>query len=543
MKIHNRSIWIHRFTVVLFCFSIVSVLFGQNLMPSGSPLYKLPYKNTYVMETLVAENSYRTEKPTTTLPGTFEQAKKVLPQPYWENHNDEIAMYWHAWKLALSNICHPKENSGFVNSYIAPAYNGNIFMWDDAFITMFCRYGQRFFPFQATLNNFYSKQHPDGFICREIRVDGSDCFSRYDPTSTGPNILPWSEWLYFTQYGDEARLNKVFPVLAAYYKWLKLNRTWRNGTYWSSGWGTGMDNMPRVKEPYNTIYSNGHMVWLDACLQQIMVANILLKMGFYLERWQEIETFEDDIKQLSAYIERNMWNKDLQFLCDQYADDSLSNVKGIYAYWALHTDVLSKERLDQLVAHLSDTTSFNRPHRTPSLAASNPKYKANGRYWLGGVWPGTNYMLISGLTQKGYRQLAFDIAMNHYDNVFKVYKDTGTFWEYYAPEDAKPGFMARKDFVGWTGLPPIAVLIEYIFGIRANLQEREITLDVTLTDAYGIKKYPFGENGSIDIKVEKRSNKNVKPKVTITTNEPFKFLLLWENNKKEFEIRKGSITI
>ena len=74
------------------------------------------------METLVAENSYRTEKPTTTLPGTFEQAKKVLPQPYWENHNDEIAMYWHAWKLALSNICHPKENSGFVNSYIAPAY-------------------------------------------------------------------------------------------------------------------------------------------------------------------------------------------------------------------------------------------------------------------------------------------------------------------------------------------------------------------------------------------------------------------------------------
>ena len=34
---------------------------GQNLMPSGSPLYKLPYKNTYVMETLVAENAFRTK--------------------------------------------------------------------------------------------------------------------------------------------------------------------------------------------------------------------------------------------------------------------------------------------------------------------------------------------------------------------------------------------------------------------------------------------------------------------------------------------------
>lgn len=228
---------------------------GQNLMPSGSPLYKLPYKNTYVMETLVAENAFRTMKPKKQIPESFEYAKRVLPEPYWEGHSKEIDMYWKAWQLGIKNVCQPLDESGFVSSYIAPAYNGNIFMWDDAFITMFCRYGRRYFPFQNTLNNFYSKQHPDGFICREIRADGSDCFGRYDPTSTGPNLLPWSEWLYYIQFGDDSRLNMVFPVLAAYYKWLKLNRTWRNGTYWSSGWGTGMDNMPRVPEGYNTIYT------------------------------------------------------------------------------------------------------------------------------------------------------------------------------------------------------------------------------------------------------------------------------------------------
>ena len=495
------------------------------------------------METLVAENTFRTAKVQKTVPRSFEYARGVLPQPYWEGHAKEIEMYWAAWRLALHNICLPKEGSGFVTSYIAPAYNGNIFMWDDAFITMFCRYGQHFFPFQATLDNFYAKQHPDGFICREIRADGSDCFGRYDPTSTGPNILPWSEWAYFTQFGDEERLNRVFPVLSAYYKWLKLNRTWRNGTYWSSGWGTGMDNMPRVKEGYNTIYSNGHMVWLDACLQQIMVANILLRMGFYLERWQEIETFEDDIKQLSAYIRANMWSAKDGFLYDQYADDTLSSTKGIYAYWALHTDVLPKTRLDTLVAHLQDTTSFARAHRVPSLAASHPKYKANGRYWLGGVWPGTNYMVVSGLAKKGYRQMAFDIALNHYKNVFEVYQNTGTFWEYYAPEKAEPGFMARKDFVGWTGLPPIAVLIEYLFGIRADVQEHQITLDVNLTDAYGIAKYPYGADGSIDFKVAKRAHANDKPKVTITTNKAFRLILLWGNEKKEYEIKKGTQTI
>lgn len=537
-------IHIHKFLKSACLLALPFTLNAQNLMPSGSPLYKLPYKNTYVMETLVAENSFRTAKAESTKPGTFEEAKKVLPAPHWEGHDKEIAMYWKAWQIGIKNISRPQPESGFVASYIAPAYNGNIFMWDDAFITMFCRYGRNFFPFQKTLDNFYAKQHPDGFICREIRADGSDCFSRYDPTSTGPNLLPWSEWLYFTQFADDNRLNKVFPVLAAYYKWLKLNRTWRNGTYWSSGWGTGMDNMPRVPEGYNKIYSNGHMIWLDACLQQIMVANILLKMGFYLERWQEIEEFEDDVKHLTAYINRHMWSDKDKFLYDQYANDSLSTTQGIYAYWALHTDVLPKDRLNALVAHLSDTAKFNRLHRVPSLAADNPQYKANGRYWMGGVWPGANYMVISGLADKGYRRLAHDITMNHYYNVFKVFQKTGTFWEYYAPESENPGFMARKDFVGWTGLPPIAELIEYIFGIRANAQDNHITIDVTLTDGYGIDRYPFGKDGLISFKVARRANAAARPRVSINTNVPFKATLMWGDGRQEdVEVKVGEQTI
>jgi len=37
--------------------------------------------------------------------------------------------------------------------------------------------GSRAFDFQRTLDNLYAKQHPDGFICREIvEADGSDLF-------------------------------------------------------------------------------------------------------------------------------------------------------------------------------------------------------------------------------------------------------------------------------------------------------------------------------------------------------------------------------
>ena len=153
----------------------VPVLRAQDLK-SGP--YDLPYKNTYVKSIFVAENPYRTMKPETVQPKSFAQAEKILPAPFWAGHEKEVEMYWHAWKIAVGNIRQPQEGSGFVSPYLDVAYNGNIFMWDDSFMMMFARYGYRFFPFQRTLDNFYAKQHQDGFICREIRADGSDCFER-----------------------------------------------------------------------------------------------------------------------------------------------------------------------------------------------------------------------------------------------------------------------------------------------------------------------------------------------------------------------------
>ena len=170
-----------RFLTALAGFLALSGMMKAQDLKSGP--YDLPYKNTYVKEVFVAENEFRTKKAVKTTPGSFEQAKKVLPSPIWEGHEKEVEMYWHAWKLAIAHICQPKDGSGFVSSYLDVAYNGNIFMWDTCFMMMFARYGFRFFPFQNSLDNFYAKQHPDGFICREIRADGSDCFERYDPTS------------------------------------------------------------------------------------------------------------------------------------------------------------------------------------------------------------------------------------------------------------------------------------------------------------------------------------------------------------------------
>ena len=53
-------------------------LLAQEKMEEKRPKYNLPYKNTYLKEPFVTENEFRTAKPETITPGTFEEAKQIL---------------------------------------------------------------------------------------------------------------------------------------------------------------------------------------------------------------------------------------------------------------------------------------------------------------------------------------------------------------------------------------------------------------------------------------------------------------------------------
>ena len=180
---------------------------------------------------------------------TYDRARSLLPEIVWNGHEDAIACYNKAWEIAFSNLNNPTDGSGFVSPFIDTAFNGNLFMWDSSFILMFAKYASRAFDFQQTLDNFYSHQHKDGFISREIREkDGAEVYARLDPSSTGPAILSWCEYEYYLYSGDSSRLKNVYYPLLAYHMWMKKQRTWRDGTYFLSGLGCGMDNSPR-QEP------------------------------------------------------------------------------------------------------------------------------------------------------------------------------------------------------------------------------------------------------------------------------------------------------
>jgi len=62
----------------------------------------------------------------------------------------------------------------------------------------------------------------------------------------------------------------------------------------------------------------------------------------------------------------------------------------------------------------------------------------------------------------------------------KVFEQTGTLWENYAPNPLSLGNISRSDFVGWSGLPSVAVLFEYVFGLRTDVPKHILTWDGAL---------------------------------------------------------------
>ena len=144
-------------------------------------------------------------------------------------------------------------------------------------------------------------------------------------------------------------------------------------------------------------------------------------------------------------------------------------------------------------------------------------------------------MILRGLEQNGYDALAHGIALACVDNATRVYGQTGTVWENYAPEYPAPGkvgdSVAARDFVGWSGLFHVSILYEYIMGIKSDPVRGRLRWDVRLTDAHGIADYPFGDV-PVTLRCEARASAQDEPVITIEAASPMEAEIVWEGGSK-----------
>lgn len=487
-------------------------------------------------------NPFINREPNTAALPKFESSKAKLPEPVWDAHSDSVEAYYKAWEIAFSNLGKPTVENGFVSPYIDAAFSGDIFLWDSCFMLMFGKYGDAAFNFQGTLDDFYCKQEEDGFIGRQYHeMTGKSKFHRLDPVSTGPEIFAWCEWQYYQSYGDKKRLRDVYYPLLCYHRWMKNYHRWQDGSYWSSGWGCGMDNQPRadleilkgIEDWQAETFHHSFMSWIDANFQALLSCKELLKMAEELDISDGVDELREEAEYLTRFINEKMWSEEDKYYFDRRSNGELLRVKSIAAYWGLLAQGVPEDRKADFIAHLENENEFKRPHRIPSLSADHPDYRSDGGYWNGGVWPSTNYMAIRGLSECGREDLAYDIAMNHYENMMEVYRKTGTFFENYAPESASKGNPAKGDFVGWTGIIPITVFIEYILGIQIHAERNEIVWYVRNLERHGIKNIPIGKNCTAELICEARKSVYEKPKITFKCDKSVKLTVIYGGNKFE----------
>jgi hypothetical protein len=467
----------------------------------------------------------------------LEPYRGLLPEPIVTDEPAWQRLYWAAWQMAFDKISFGTATNGLAEAFMDEGFNEQIYQWDSSFIALFGRYGLRLFPVMATLDNFYGKQEADGYIQRVYsETDGGRLGT---PTVAEPMVNPplfaWVEWQYYVFTGDASRLPRVLPILERYFAWLRDHVRAPGGRlYYQSELGSGMDNTPR-----------GHPMasaWIDMSAQQALAALHLARIADVLDLPDRAAAWRGEHAALAAAINAELWSEPDAYYYDRKPDGQLTGIRHIGSYWTLLADVAPPARASRLVAHLRDPRHFYRPQLFPALSAADPAYDPDGHYWRGGIWAPTNDMVIRGLAALGDGDLAREAAARHIGQLAAVYDaapvetaqvapeerdgDYRTIWECYAPEATRPAtrwddqFVSRQDFVGWSGLGPIAMLVEQVIGIEVRAAEQRVVWTVTRLDRHGVQRLPVG-SGTIDLVAAPRASQAAPIELDVHSDRAF----------------------
>ncbi len=408
---------------------------------------------------------------------------------------------------------------------------------------MFARYGHSVFPAIQSLDNFYSRQYENGYICREIQeADGKDYVFIGREHTVNPPLFAWAEVESYKVTGDSSRFGSVLPVLKKYAEWLESNRKkedTKHGLYWNTGLGSGMDNLP--------LLGSG---WVDMSAQMVLLYRNLSFICGEVERHDEAKIFESRANDISGRINQMMWNDTDGFYYNLDDNGVQQKLKSVAGFWPMLAGIADGQQAKKLLAHLKDPKSFWRSIPFPSLAADEKDYRPDGQYWRGGVWAPTNVMIIKGLEQFGlesdnatdysFNEFATAATEKYLDGLAQVYKKTGTFWENYSPDLMMRGNPSQKDFVGWTGCGPIQLLIENILGLRPDGPKNRLSWHINRIDRHGIEQLTFGKITTTLI-CQKRGSVGSPAEIHVSTNMPFELTVSVDGREmKTVRIARGS---
>lgn len=463
-----------------------------------------------------------------------------LPRPILSNHPEWLELYYKAWALAARHIRVSKAGRSYMDAAWDPTRNYQ-WVWDTVFMTLYCRYAPDQYPGIQSVDNFYDLQRPDGYISMTYDMDtGEEPW----PDRINPPLFAWAEWEYYQSTGDESRLARVVPHIERLMDWVdahrrtaphrrlirdKLDRPAEDvpddfQLYWFADAGSsGMDDSPRAPRVHG---AGQHFDWVDLSCQMALSFRMLSKIHAVVGNSDRADRWARRWRELGTLINRELWCERTRFYHDRMLPTNFVPSKTVAGFWPLIAGLCPADRRDALVAHLMDEREFNRPTPVPSLSADDPNYCPRGTYWTGGIWAPTNYMIARGMAQNGRTDVAHQVAVRYLDALARTYAaiEPHTLWECYSPEEDLPGLAAytgkrvKPDFVGWTGLGPIAMLVENIIGLDLDVPNRRVRWSINLLEEHGVENLLVGSSGRASFICKARTSAGAPAQVQIVSD-------------------------
>ena len=456
--------------------------------------------------------------------------KEKFPIPVLEGREDLVGFYYKAWETAFINVDYIEKENWKPQLTCMPGV-GKIWQWDSCIMAFITNYANGELSALNNLDNLYRLQDPQsGYMSMAYVIDTEkEAFGQ----RINPPLMAWAEWEWYLISGDSSRFETAAPKLEAFFGFIERERRRPCGLYWFEDPGSsGMDNAPRGGYPAVDL-KGSDVCHVDLACQQALTAKCLADMNRVLGNTEKEEFFRSEQKRICDLINKYHWSDKGGFYYDFFARGSenakvkLINIKTAAAFWTLVCGAATGERAEKVIKHLFNPDEFYTSTPFASLSKDDLNYDPDGGYWLGGVWPPTNFAAIRGLEENGYADLAREASEKFLTAMLEVDKNEkyGGIWEVYAPEANAPstredGSLCRKNFVGWGGLAPITLLIENIIGLHFDAENNTVMFDITHKGRSGIKNMNFN-GGKLSVECTALSETAGKSRIEVFCEKPF----------------------
>jgi glycogen debranching enzyme len=357
--------------------------------------------------------------------------------------------YYYAWWMMRAGLLSTRYYTTREVMTPSKSYYIGAWQWDNFFHALAYRHVDPRLA-QDQLRILLDHQREDGMIPDAIHDEGTVTHLEFpvDADVTKPPLLAWAAWKLYEYDQDREFLDEVYgPILKWNNWWFEKNDLDRNGLCeYQHPFSSGLDDSPLWDDgmPVESPDLNTYL-----CLQQEALAKIAKEIGELEDSILWSERAEAMVRRLIQY----RWDAQAGVFWATRHQRRV-NVLTPLNLFPLITGRMPRPIVERLVQHLTDPGEFWTRFPVPSVALNDPKFNPL-QMWRGPTWANINYLLIEGLFNSGYSDLARALRQKTLE-LLSIPKD---FFEYYHPETGENPPKAAPIF-GWSAAIYIDLAIQ-----------------------------------------------------------------------------------